>query len=290
MPTTIDSSATYGRLKPLRVAPRGGSGHERWEFRCECGTVKVARACHVLSGRTQSCGCLHAERAREANARRTGVATGDRFHRLTAVVPDRVVNTVTFWRWRCDCGAETIAGVHKVRSGHTKSCGCFNREASRARRYKHGKGDQKTKEYRAWCGLKQRCHNQRSSAYQDYGGRGITVCDRWLGPDGFDHFFADMGLAPSPAHSVDRLDNSRGYSPDNCAWRTRVEQMNNRRGNVTLTHSGETLTVAEWATRLGLKQVTIRARIRMGWSAERVLTTPLVTSGYPSPRIQHDER
>lgn len=290
MPTTIDSSATYGRLKPIRVAPRGGSGHERWEFRCECGAVKVARACHVLSGRTQSCGCLHAERTRDVSRSQTGIAPGDRFHRLTAVAECPRDGGFARWSFRCECGTEVVVLAGKVKSGHTKSCGCFGREASRARRYKHGKGDQKTKEYRAWCGMKQRCHNPRSSAYQDYGGRGITVCDRWLGPDGFGHFFADMGLAPSPAHSVDRLDNSRGYSPDNCAWRTRVEQMNNRRGNVTLTHDGEALTVAEWATRLGIKQTTIRARLRMGWSTEKVLTTPLVALGHSSPTVQHDER
>lgn len=205
----------------------------------------------------------------------TGIQPGSRFGRLTAVAETPRDGTPVTWLFRCDCGAEVTSSAAKVKRGHTKSCGCLNRERASQRLLRHGHGNRKSREYRVWCCLKARCHNPRSSSYPDYGARGITVCARWLGRDGFTNFLADMGTCPSSDHSIDRLNNSQGYSPENCAWRTRVEQMNNRRGNVTLTHNGETLTLSQWSRRLNIKRATLNARVRMGWDVTRTLTTPV---------------
>jgi hypothetical protein len=126
--------------------------------------------------------------------------------------------------------------------------------------------------YDTWRNMKSRCGNPRNARYADYGGRGITVCDRWK--NSFENFIADMGLPPSPAHSIERGDNSRGYEPGNCRWATDVEQTNNQRSNVLIEYDGKTQTIAQWARELGINYQTLRQRIqRYGWSVERAFSS-----------------
>lgn len=120
--------------------------------------------------------------------------------------------------------------------------------------------------------MKTRCYNINSPAYKNYGGRGIKVCDRWLGPDGFLNFAADMGERPSNNCSLDRINNNGDYCPENCRWTDVVTQANNRRANKTLTFNGETLTEAEWARKIGVKYTTLHERIRRGIPVEKALT------------------
>ena len=124
-----------------------------------------------------------------------------------------------------------------------------------------------TKIYGIWGAMLRRCRNPRCKAYPDYGGRGIAVCDRWLR---FENFFEDMGERPDGS-SLDRIDNDEGYSPENCRWRSLTEQGNNKRNNVLIEHGGEFLTPAEWSRRTGIKDATIRQRIRLGWTVSRAL-------------------
>lgn len=132
----------------------------------------------------------------------------------------------------------------------------------------------KTDEYNAWQHIRSRCYNKNSPAYPEYGGRGITVCDRWL--ESFENFYADMGPKPSRKHSIDRYpDNDGPYSPSNCRWATRAEQNRNTRQNVILEFNGKRMCLTEWADLLGICKTTLFARIqRDGWSVERALTTP----------------
>lgn len=129
-----------------------------------------------------------------------------------------------------------------------------------------------TPEYRAWQTMRLRCYNPKNAAYPAYGGRGITVCDRWK--DDVCAFVADMGLKPSPKHELDRRDNNAGYSPENCRWVLRTVNDRNRRNNHFLTLHGDTRTMAEWCEILGLGKDTLSWRIRKGWSVERALLTP----------------
>lgn len=131
-------------------------------------------------------------------------------------------------------------------------------------------GMTKSTEHIIWAGMKARCCNPNDPEFHNYGARGIGICDKWR--DSFEAFLADMGPRPSRKHTLDRRNNELGYSPDNCRWATRDEQCNNRRGNVTLTHAGETLTVAQWSRRIGLSTTAIHQRIRLGWSIDRVLS------------------
>jgi len=118
----------------------------------------------------------------------------------------------------------------------------------------------------------QRCHNQNDSRYSRYGGRGISVCERWR--DSFEAFFKDMGRRPSPQHSIDRIDNEKGYSPENCRWASRKEQARNTRESRILTLGGKSMTIAEWAEVTGIPAHTIHSRLSRGQSVTDALTKP----------------
>jgi hypothetical protein len=119
--------------------------------------------------------------------------------------------------------------------------------------------------------MRDRCRNPKHRAYKNYGGRGITVCERW---NSFENFYADVGDRPSPKHSIDRIDNDLGYEPGNVRWADQKTQSRNSRRNRLVAINGETLCLQDWAERMGLGRCTIYDRLRRGWSIERALTTP----------------
>ena len=136
--------------------------------------------------------------------------------------------------------------------------------------FKHGKS--KTPSYGIWRAMHDRCKNPKSHAWDLYGGRGITVCEEW---GSFENFYADMGDVPA-GMSLDRKNNDKGYSPDNCRWASREEQGRNRRTNHHLTYQGKTQCIADWADELGMSPSTILSRVLgMGWTTERALTQPV---------------
>jgi len=136
-------------------------------------------------------------------------------------------------------------------------------------------GLSKTPEYRSWKDMKSRCFNPSTKYYSDYGGRGISVCDRWLN---FENFFADMELKPTPKHSIDRIDNDGDYSPKNCKWSTCVEQSNNQRTNHLITIGCVALTIARWTKEMGFPRNLISKRLKMGWSKRDAVMTPINTA------------
>ena len=124
----------------------------------------------------------------------------------------------------------------------------------------------------AWRQMLGRCSNPKNSRFKFYGARGIRVCDRWRD---FDAFFADMGPRPTPKHTVERKDNDGNYEPGNCVWALAKEQQNNKGNNVVLTFRGKTQTATQWAEEMGISPFTILQRCRQGWSADRILATPV---------------
>lgn len=173
--------------------------------------------------------------------------------------------------FRCvRCGEERERTVSHVRTGYVKSCHCTNK--TRAIRHGHASTGAETTTYQAWASMKKRCLNPTHASFSDYGGRGITVCSRWL--ESFENFLADMGECPDGL-SLERGDNDKGYSQENCRWATLMEQNSNRRSNTWITFNGKTLTVTQWARELGMKKNTLIERFRRGQSAESALTTPV---------------
>jgi len=189
-----------------------------------------------------------------------------RFGRLVAV--ERAERGLGGFRWRCrcDCGNEVLVLAAKLRSGHTRSCGCLKNEIAGGRTRTHGRS--KTAEWNVWCGMRQRCDDANTQQYRYYGGRGITVCPEWAS---FERFYADMGPRPSPAYSLDRIDNDGPYSPDNCRWVIRVDQRRNRSDSVTVIHEGRTISLVDWSRSSGTKYKTLLYRLHAGWPVEQVL-------------------
>jgi hypothetical protein len=176
------------------------------------------------------------------------------------------------WFCLCECGeSRVICGTSLVR-GLTRSCGCLQRESSaKTGKLNSRHGLSKTQEYASWNAMIQRCYNSKLDCWDRYGGRGITVCERWR--NSFEAFLADMGTRPSPRHSIERDDTDGNYEPGNCRWATCKEQQRNRSTNLVLEFRGVVHTAVEWSEILGIKHSTLRARIRKGWSAERALAT-----------------
>ncbi len=140
---------------------------------------------------------------------------------------------------QCKCGTKREVRLRNLRAGASKSCGCYHRDAVTT--HGEGKGRNLTVEYDAWRSMRNRCLNPQYKYFKNYGGRGITVCARW---SKYENFLKDMGRRPSPKHSLERRDNSRGYSPSNCYWATSTEQNCNTRKTRRLTYRGETKALA----------------------------------------------
>lgn len=181
-----------------------------------------------------------------------------------------------YFRCLCDCGIEKEVRSDGLTSVTSRSCGCGWTEAmrlvDRSKQVPHKRPGYKDHPlYSIWSAMHQRCSNPRLKCYYNYGGRGITVCERW---SEFKNFLADMGLPPLK-HSIDRIDNDGNYAPENCRWAPIKQQANNTRANFRITYGGATKTLAEWSDCTGINSNTLHNRLRRGqWSVERAFTTP----------------
>lgn len=141
-------------------------------------------------------------------------------------------------------------------------------------RFKYKYSNSRSKEYNAWYHMIRRCFYPQTPFYENYGGRGITVCDRWLGANGFDNFYQDMGVKPSSKHSIDRIDSNGDYSPNNCRWATDKEQARNRRTTKLITIGDETKPMVEWCEFYNIEYSLVKDRIQDGWDPLKAFTTP----------------
>lgn len=195
--------------------------------------------------------------------------TGQTYGRLTAISFHSIKNRRHFWNCVCDCGKHHLSSAENLRFGYVKSCGCSKAQGNNR---SHGESKARTtKEYRTWAQMRGRCYNKKHDSFNNYGGRGITVCERWKK---YQNFLADMGRAPSTEHSIDRKNNNGNYEPGNCRWATKKEQSNNTRKNRFLEYKGQFKTISQWSDLLNRKHQIVRNRLHIGWSIERALETP----------------
>lgn len=204
--------------------------------------------------------------------------TGQKFGRLTAL--ERIGVSASgnaIWLCRCNCGSDVSIPSNNLKNGHTKSCGCLQKEEliTRLTQHGHSKKGKVSKTYHAWQDMLGRCTNLKNPGYHNYGGRGITICKRWFK---FENFLKNMGEVPE-GHQIDRIDNNGNYCKSNCQWVTSKINNRNRRNNHLITYDGKTQCMIEWAEKFNIHIGTLWSRLSRGWSIEKALTTPVQKNG-----------
>lgn len=195
--------------------------------------------------------------------------TGNKFNSLLVLGKGSRSNDNRIrWRCRCDCGNETLVPTSHLKNGNTKSCGCLRKRIASNMFLKHGHSNDST--YKSWQAMKNRCTNSFTPDYKYYGGRGIKLDNSWYN---FQNFIKDMGEKPTPQHTIERIDNNKGYNKQNCKWATRLEQAQNTSFNRKFIFNGENLTMSEIARRTNIPYDTLRFRInRQNMSIETAIS------------------
>lgn len=257
----------FGKLVVIEYYGRKGSRNKKYYLcRCDCGNTKVVCIENLRSGHTQSCGCLK----NKESIRRVDL-TNKRFGKLTAIkfIKSNDKGT-TIWLCKCDCGNEIEVSYNNLKSGNTKSCGCWHE--------KHN--DTNSRLYKCWQGMKARCEYVKDANYYNYGGRGIIVCKDWQNSyTSFRNWALQNGY--SNDLTIDRIDVNGNYEPSNCRWVSMDIQQNNRRDNVYVEYNGEKLTLRQlskkYTEQKGITYKTLWYRFSVAkWDLDKCINTPLM--------------
>lgn len=231
--------------------------------KCDCGNEWAISCSKFATLRFKSCGC-------NKHACKVDDITGMTFGALTVIKREGSIavgtGVASAWLCKCDCGKTvTKPGFALRKSRGFISCGCrkINPQLT------HGMC--RSAIYRRWHSMMKRCYSSSNPSFCNYGGRGISVCQRW---HDFANFYADMGEPPFQGATLERINNDGNYEPENCRWATRADQSANKRNTVLITHNGVTKCLTNWARTIGLDRKTLEGRLKSGWSVERALTTP----------------
>lgn len=255
---------TGKRFDRLLVTEYLGAG--RWKCQCDCGKTVTCTSKDLTSGRIKSCGCYRKDKM--TGQRVYHDISGNRFGNLTAIELYERKNNKDYWMCKCTCGRNHIAEYNNLIHGGIKSCGCLRKDQL----LKHGKSD--TRIYKIWQNMIARCYIESSTNYENYGGRGITVCSEWKEhPEKFIEWGMQSGYANNL--TIDRIDVNGNYEPSNCRWASYEEQANNKRNTIYIEYNGKKQTLREWCDELELPYNTIRNRYKKKWETERMFTQPI---------------
>ena len=249
------------------IYPSSKKHEAKWLCKCDCGNTITVIHHNLLNGHVHCC--------KECKSNKLKDIKGQKFGKLTVL--ERAEDFIgpsgreTQWLCKCDCGNTVVVRGHSLRNGHTKSCGCAAIEAST----KHGMHN--TRIYAEYMKMKHRCLNNNNPSYFRYGGRGITICDEWLGENGFINFY-NWSITHGYADNltIDRINNDGNYYPENCRWVDMKTQANNRSNNNIIEYNGTKHTVSEWADIYGLEYYNLYNRIfNLNWPIDKALNTPI---------------
>ena len=263
MPKRIDlTGQQFGRLTVISFAGTDKNGKALWNCQCECGNKTIVRLDRLRSGEAKSCGC-----AAKFDLK------GQQFGRLTVIsFAGTDKNGKALWNCQCECGNKTTVRLDKLSNGETKSCGCIRREKTRKRATTHG--NSKKRLYRIWCGILHRTGNENAIEYDRYGGRGIYICKEWKESfEEFEKWALENGYTGKL--TIDRMDNDKGYSPENCRWTDWKTQENNKSNVKKYEYKGELKTITELAEMADIRTDTLRERIKRGMDIQKAVETPV---------------
>lgn len=206
--------------------------------------------------------------------------TGQYFGRLEVIRYDHTEKSGKYWLCHCECGNTKVIKGSLLQNGHTRSCGCLVKERGHEMLTKHGLYNVNPKLHNVWNSMKERCNNPKHHAYENYGGRGIKVCDVWQ--HDFKAFLEwSMANGYAEGLTIDRINVNGNYEPSNCRWATQKQQANNTRRNKFYEFNGKKQTVTQWAEEKGIGKTTLDSRLKAGWSFEKAITTPIDTRFRP---------
>lgn len=254
----------YGRLTVVKRGPNKGKKTVRWWCECDCGRACVLVHAGNLGKSSTSCGCIRDEAlaARKGSRRLPYPDPGTIFGRWVVQGPAEDIGypsktclggihyePAALVRCTCGSGIEKSVLIKSLARGLSQSCGCIKAEGNNLK-HGHARAGATSSLYSRYQNMIKRCHDPSSLSWPDYGGRGITVCERWL--SGFEFFLEDMGEPPTPQHQLDRRDNNAEYSPQNCRWVTASENCRNRRNSIVVTVNGKDISLADACEMLDL--------------------------------------